>query len=162
VGRSSKGMKRTVLAIGLACGCQSDRHFHTVAVYEAPGSSCLIRMEADGVVRSGADLSDQSSAILTVGATTAPGFAGHARVNLRVTLRQGQVHLGSESTVQGTLPSRTREALVSLLSEAGCAPVSEEVEEVWSAIEGVLFGPKGTLMSGQTSVLKVLSTSFDR
>jgi hypothetical protein len=119
-------------------------------------------MEADGVVRSGADLSDQSSAILTVGATTAPGSAGHARVNLRVTLRQGRVHLGSESTVQGTLPSRTREALVSLLSEAGCAPVSEEVEEVWSAIEGVLFGPKGTLMSGQTSVLRVLSTSFDR
>ena len=79
-----------------------------------------------------------------------------------MTMRQGQVHLGSELHVQGTLPSRTREALFSLLSDAGCAPVSEEVEEVWSAIEGVLFGPNGTLMSGQTSVLKVLSTSFGR
>jgi len=152
--------RTTVLTIGLACGCQSDRHFHTVAVYEAPGSSCLIRMEADGVVRSGADLSDQSSVILTVGATTPPGSAGHTRVNLRVTMRQGQVDLGSESYAQGTLPSRTREALFSLLSDAGCAPVSEEMEEVWSAIEGVLFGPKGTLMSGQTRVLKVVSTSF--
>jgi hypothetical protein len=155
--------RATVLAIGLACGCQSDRHFHTVAVYEAPGSGCSIRMEADGVVRSGADLSDESSATLTVGAaTTTPGSAGHPRINLQVTLRQGQVHLGSELYVQGTLPSGIREALFSLLSDAGCAPVSEEVEEVWSAMEGVLFGPKGTLMSGQTSVLKVLSTSFGR
>ena len=154
--------RSAVLVIGLACGCQSDRHFLTVAVYEAPGSGCLIRMEADGVVHSGADLSDESSATLTVGATTPPGSAGHARISLRVTLREGQVYLGSDSTVQGTLPSRTREALFSLLSEAGRAPVSGVVEEVWSAIEGVLFGPKGTLMSGQTSVLKVLSTSFDR
>ena len=113
-------------------------------------------------MRSGADLSDQSTAILTFGPTTSPSSADRIPVTHQVTLRNGQVLFGNELYAQGTLPSRRREGLSSLLSNAGCSPVSEEVEELWSAIEGVLFGPKGTLMSGQTSVLKVLSTSFGR
>ena len=116
-------------------------------------------MEARGIVRSGADLSDQASAVVTCRSTTAP--AGRAPVTLQVALAQGRVLFGDEFHVQGTLPTRSREALASALSNAGCSPVPGEVEELWSAIEGVLFGPKATLMSGQTKVLNVLSTSFD-
>jgi len=40
--------KYTALPVmALACACQRDYHFHTIAIYEAPGSSCSIRMEAD-------------------------------------------------------------------------------------------------------------------
>ena len=118
-------------------------------------------MEARGIVRSGADLSDQASAVVTCRSTTAPTAAGRAPVTLQVALAQGRVLFGDEFHVQGTLPTRSREALASALSNAGCSPVPREVEELWSAIEGVLFGPKATLMSGQTKVLNVLSTSFD-
>jgi len=162
-GAGDGNVRRCVfLMVAFSFACQGDRHFHTVAVYGAPGSSCSIRMEANGVVRSGADLSDQSTGILFFDATTSPSSPGRKPVTLQVALRNGQVQFGNEIYVQGTLPSRSREVLTSLLSDAGCSPVSEEVEELWSAIEGVLFGPKGTLMSGQTSVLNVLSTSFGR
>ena len=161
-GRERRGARTiALLALAVSSACQSDRPFHAVAVYDAPDSGCSVRMEARGVVRSGRDLSDQAAATLTIRSTTAQRSAGPAPVTVQVALAQGRVLFGDEFQVQGTLPTRSREALASVLSNAGCSPVPDEVEELWSAIEGVLFGPKATLMSGQTKVLSVLSTSFD-
>ena len=39
---------------------------------------------------------------------------------------------------------------------------TEEVDELASATEGVLAGRKGTLMSGQSKCLRVVSTAFHR
>jgi hypothetical protein len=47
------------------------------------------------------------------------------------------------------------------LSDAGYAVHADELEELVSATEGVLYGPKGTLMSGQSRCLRVVSTHFD-
>jgi len=38
----------------------------------------------------------------------------------------------------------------------------DELDELVAATEGVLLGPKGTLMAGQSKWLKVVSTTFDR
>jgi hypothetical protein len=69
---------------------------------------------------------------------------------LRIALRQGQVELAGG---EGALPR--------LLTDAGYPVLPEELEELSSAVYGVLLGPKGTLMSGQTKVLTVVSTTFD-
>jgi hypothetical protein len=39
--------------------------------------------------------------------------------------------------------------------------VPEELDELVSATYGVLLGPQGTLMPGQTKALKVVSVAFD-
>jgi hypothetical protein len=151
-----------LLVTAFSCACHGERHFHSVAVYEAPRSGCSIRMEADGVVSPGADLSDRSAAVVTFGTTTSAVQAARAPVVVQVSLWQGQVQFGSDVYAQGASPTRGREVLSSRMSDAGCSPAPEESLELWAAIEGVLFGPKGTLMPGQTTLLKVRSTSFDR
>jgi len=50
-----------------------------------------------------------------------------------------------------------------LLQQAGYAaspPI--EVRDVYRAIAGALFGPKATLMEGQTHALRVLATTFSQ
>jgi hypothetical protein len=49
-----------------------------------------------------------------------------------------------------------------LLSDQGYTVFPDEVEELVSAAEGVVLGPKATLMSGQSKVLRVISTTFER
>jgi hypothetical protein len=71
------------VAMVLLCACQRDYSFHTVAVYDAPASRCSVRMEAKGVVRAGADLSDQSTGLLEVHPMAEAGPA-RAPVTLRV------------------------------------------------------------------------------
>ena len=119
-------------------------------------------MEANGTVRGGADLSDQSSAVLTFRASSASRSAARDPVTLQVALRDGQVQIGGGLERPALAPGQGGGVLSPLLSEAGCSPVSDELEELWSATEGVLLGPKGTLMSGQTRVLVVHSTTFAR
>jgi hypothetical protein len=158
----------SVVLFVLASACQRDRRFQTVAVYEAPRSGCLIRVEASGVVRAGADLSQQSSARVAFGpksdsSSRAGQDSSVPRAGaLDVAFQDGYVRFGSESYMQGSAPRWTLDALSSLLSGAGCSPDAAEAEELLSAIEGVLFGPKGTKMSGQTRALKVVSTAFER
>lgn len=152
-------MRTVILLAILAPACQKDHTFHTTAVYEAPARHCAMRIEAQGRVRGGADLSAQSSAIVTF-EPIVPHPSAAARVSLPAALEQGQVQIGDDTRPQGSPPAARREALSARLIGAGCAPVPEEVDELVSAIEGALLGPKATLMEGQTKVLSVGSTSF--
>jgi hypothetical protein len=51
--------------------------------------------------------------------------------------------------------------LSGLLSDRGYAVYPDELDELFSATQGALLGPKGTLMSGQSKYLRVISTSFE-
>jgi hypothetical protein len=116
-------------------------------------------MEASGVVRGGADVSEHARGTLTVQGVS--GSAGRGPVASNVALRDARVLFGDSEIAEG-VAGQAGETLSGQLANAGCAPVQEEVDELVSATEGVLRGPKGTLMSGQTKTLRVLSTAFDR
>jgi len=149
-----------LVAALLLSGCEGDRQVHTVAVYEAPLSRCTVRMEARGVVRAVADMSQQSSVVVTWQSASGPAVAGP--FSIQAALRQGQVEFGDEPSAKGAWPARGGEVFSRLLSTAGYSPVPEELEELLSATYGVLLGPKGTLMPGQTRALRVVSVTFDR
>ena len=155
----------------LLSGCQRDYRFHTVAVYEAPLGRYLIRIEGEGVVRAGHDLSQQASGRLTVFPSSGPllGIGPAASrdrspvpVAIAFALRGSQVHYGDDLQPDGTPPEPGLQVLSRLLSTAGYAVHADELEELVSAAEGVLLGPKGTLMAGQSRTLRVVSTTFQR
>jgi hypothetical protein len=147
-------------ALSLLSGCEGDHPFHTVAVYEAPRSGYTVRMEASGVVLSGADMSEESSAVLAF--AKGPGGESASPVTIRLGLWRGRFRFGDDVEFDGTWHARSEEVLSRLLRDAGFLFVPEELTETLSAAEGVLLGPKGTLMSGQTIALKVVSVKFDR
>jgi hypothetical protein len=147
-------------ALALLIACERDHPFHTVALYEAPRGHYSIRIDGKGAIRAGDDMSRQSSGLLTVSPSGAPGPARPAPVAVEIALRGGQVRFGNEWLADGS--GVDQGARVSrLLSDTGYSVHPDELEELVSATEGVLLGPKGTLMSGQTRVLRVISTTFD-
>jgi hypothetical protein len=148
--------------IAVLCGCQRGYRFHTVAVYEAPRGGYSIRIEGQGIVRAGHDISLQSSGLLTVSPSSKSGLVDPAPVTVELALRGSQVHYGADVPVGAMPPDPGAKVLSRLLSDGGYAVHAEELEEVVSATEGVLYGPKGTLMSGQSKWLRVVSTTFDR
>jgi hypothetical protein len=159
--------KKVVRGLGVAlililAACQRDYRFHTVAVYEAPRGHYSIRIDGQGVVRAGHDISQQSFGLLTVSPSSASRATGPAPVALKVALRGSQVYFGDGLLVEGASPEPGAQVVSRLLSDAGYAVDAGELDEVVSATEGVLFGPKGTLMSGQGRCLRVVSTSFER
>ncbi len=79
-----------------------------------------------------------------------------------VALRGSQVHYGDDLLPEGTRPEPGAQVLARLLSDRGYAVNADELDELASATEGVLLGPKGTLMSGQSRCLRVVSTTFHR
>jgi hypothetical protein len=151
-----------IAAMVLPWACQRDYSFRTVAEYQAPRSGYSIRIDAQGLVRAGADVSERSSGVVAIWATNRPGQPDRSAFTFSVALRQGRVRFGPESLVEGSWPGRHEEAPSHFLSDAGLFVVPEEMQELSSAVEGALLGPKGTLMAGQTKVLDVVSTTFER
>jgi hypothetical protein len=150
-----------VAVIALLSACQRDYQFQTVAVYEAPRGRYSIRIDGQGVVRAGHDMSQQSFGLLTL-SPSSEGPADRAPVAVTVALRGSQLHYGDDLLAEGVRPEPGAQVLSRLLSDGGYTVYADELGELVSAIEGVLLGPKGTLMSGQTRCLKVVSTTFDR
>jgi hypothetical protein len=157
-------MRRTVAAVSLvvAGGCQTDHAFETVAVYEAPRSACAIRIQASGVVPAGHDVTSEARGTLVLGPQRSAERGGRPVAILPIALREGRVEVTSSHGEQGNAASRDHGFLSRLVAEAGCWPAAAEVEELATAIEGVLRGPKTTLMEGQSRALRVVSTTFDR
>ena len=146
----------------LVVGCQAEHTFATVAAYEAPRSGCVIRIEGAGIVRAGHDVSSEAGGTLMLGARRPPDGGARGPTVLQIALREGRVEVASVRGVEGDAAGRDHEFLSRLVAQAGCAPVAEEIDELATAIEGVLRGPKGTLMEGQSRALRVVSTTFDR
>lgn len=131
--------------------------FDTVAVYEAPVSGYRIEIHGQGVVRSGHDLSEHGSGtatILPLGASSAQPieftFTGFEQAEFTI-----------EGLKRGQISRRGVEEFAAVLASAGYRSLSEaEVRETHAVINGVLSGPKGTTMEGQSKSLRVVSTHF--
>jgi hypothetical protein len=132
-----------------------------VAVYEAVHGGYSARIDCKGVVRGGHDISEQASGVVTVSPSGA-GPTGPVPITVEVTRRNNRVQFGNDLLPDGSEPDPSSVVVSGLLVRAGYSVYLDELEELASAIEGVLAGPKGTPMSGQTKVLKVVSTTFDR
>jgi hypothetical protein len=149
-------------AVALLCACEQDYRFHTVAVYEATRGHYSIRIEGSGVVDAGHDLSQRSSGVLTVSPVGASAPAAPAPVSVDIVLRGSQMQFSTEWQADDPGPARGAAMVSRLLSDRGYSVFPDELEELVSAAEGVLLGPKATLMSGQSKVLRVVSTTFRR
>jgi hypothetical protein len=95
------------------------------------------------VDRAGDDLSHRSRAEVTI----APIGDGGSHIEFSVALPD---------------PRPTNAAIAKRLTDAGFATDGEDLAESVRAIGGALAGPKGTLMDGQTSVLRVVVVTFRR
>jgi hypothetical protein len=143
------------LTVALALACQRDYRFHTLARYEAPAGRYQVEIHAQGLVRAGADLSAESSGAVEF--RPLPASFGH-RGRLDVRSAEGQTF---EVDLLGSRPCQETGGLARLLGEWGYSGLSpDEVAETCRAIEGAILGPKGTLMAGQTTSLRVLETTF--
>jgi len=156
------GNRGLIAVMVFLSACQQDYRFRTVAIYEAPRGHYSIRIDGEGVVRAGHDISQQSFGVLTVSPSSGSGPLDPVPVTVKLALRGSQVHFGDELPVEGASPASGAQVLSRLLSDGGYAVYADELDELVSATEGVLLGPKGTLMSGQSRCLRVVSTSFDR
>jgi hypothetical protein len=159
--RSPAAYAAAVLLVALLSACQRDYQFKTTAIYVAPRGGYAIRIEGQGIVRAGHDVSQSASGRFTISPSRPPAPASLPPVTADV-LRQDNELLLERNPIPGGLSSKTGIDVVSqLLSAGGYSVYLDEIEELVRAVEGVLSGPKGTLMSGQTKVLEVISTTFD-
>lgn len=97
---------------------------------------------ATGTLASGADLSERST--------------GHARVCPSGAMG---VQLDLPLLAPGASVAPDAAALNGPLAAAGYPVDAREVEELSAALAGVLSGPKGTRMQGQTSALHVIDVT---
>jgi hypothetical protein len=144
----------SLVAAALAAACQGDRPFKTSAVYEAAPERCTMRLETQGVVRAGDDLARDAEGRLTLSSSAQAPAA--APLDAIVALRSGNLTMDGE-------PGPGVDTLLAVnLTAVGCDLTPAEQAELRKAIEGVLLGPKGTLMEGQTKALRVVSVKFER
>ena len=153
--------RAVVAVVCLACllACQRDYRFKTHARYEAPLAHLQISIEASGLVRAGADLSEAATARVRIGPIPpAPG----PLVELTITLPDRLAYwVNGGPTGRGSWPPRSGAGLAELLRVIGYGSLPpDELAEMERAIAGALAGPKATLMGGQTRTLLVLETSF--
>ena len=156
-------MKRlfAVLVVLALDGCRSTATgypFHSRGVYEAPRSGYRFEVLGEGHVAPGEDVTSTGSGVvrLCVGATA-------LTLHVSASASAARYELG---TTKGSVPwtPRDREAsLRTLLGKAGAARLdAAEIEESVRAVDGVLAGPKGTLLGGQTRSLGVVTTTLAR
>lgn len=129
-----------LIALLPLAACFSDTPFCTTAEYMAPRSGFTLWVAAQGTVAFGEDLSQASSGTVRICPT---GPAG--------TMLDFSVLNAKTST------SPDAKALLASLTASGFTADAGEVEEASRAIAGVLAGPKGTILPGQSKVLRVRS-----
>jgi hypothetical protein len=153
------------LALGSCNTTATGYPFHSRAVYEAPHSGFRVEVLASGSVAAGADLSSSGS-----GSARFCPLSGSTAVALTLELKAGagrvSVELAGTPPAKSTAPWSARDASATLATELGRAGYRHldrsELEESARAIDGVMAGPKGTLLRGQTRALGVLSTTLSR
>jgi hypothetical protein len=145
-----------VIALPLMAACGRGPYtFATSAVYEAPKGQCRLEISAGGTVAAGADLSTDGRASGTIRRTG--NRAGSHRSPLTVEMNGGWIELNGRRETKDQLT-----ALGEAATEAGCALDGAELDEMLKAATNVIYGPKGTLMDGQTKAIVAVSTRFDR
>ncbi|MEZ4227083.1 MAG: hypothetical protein R3B13_39460 [Polyangiaceae bacterium] len=158
-------MKRlcALLVVLGASGCRTTATgypFHSRGVYEAPKSAYRVEVLGEGRVAAGADVTSAGS-----GLARFCSAAGAVPLTLKVsgTASTASYELGP---TRGSVAwaGRSREAsLRMLLGKAGLSHFdAAELDESIRAIDGMLAGPKGTLLAGQTRSLRVVTTRLSR
>ena len=122
----------------MACG--GGYRFETRAHYTAPASGLDVSINAAGSVASGADLSEHSTADVTIAPVGRSGSPLHLTLGLPAP--------GGRTPIAGRL------------RDAGLIASPAEMEEIDRAVDCALRGPKATLMPGQTRVLRVIDVRF--
>jgi hypothetical protein len=122
--------------------CTSGRRFKTHVKYAAPKGLFEVVIEASGFMKPLSDTAYQSRAEIDV---TPVGLG--SGVPLHVTM---------------TLPAAPgARKLSELVREAGLWAHEDELSELDRVVDLALFGPKTTLVAGQTRALRVVETKFD-
>lgn len=134
--------------------------FRTVAIYEAPQSGFSIEITGRGIVRSGRDLSDSAE-----GTAVIRPLEGIPARRVTLTLAgfewaEFAIEDGQEGGISRS-PRDGPDVLARLLRSAGYAAREDEIRETHEVINGVLSGPKGTTLDGQSDILRVVSVTFD-
>ena len=144
-----------VMLLLVITGCRGPYTFATTAVYDAPKGQCRLEISAGGTVAGGADLSADGRATGTI--RRAENRAGSHRSPLSVEMKSGWTELNGHRETKDQLT-----ALREAATEAGCSLEGAELDEMLKAAINVVYGPKGTLMEGQTRSIVAVSTRFDR
>lgn len=143
-------------------GCQRDYRFQSRAVYEAPQNKYRLEVEATGVVVAGDDLSRTHRGSVRLWATDKRQEDSPLRMRIRHNRDVVEYELPDGRT--GTAVWNWKEAessLAGLLAHAEFEiRAANEVAETVRVINGVMAGPKGTVMPGQTDVLNVIDVNF--
>jgi hypothetical protein len=139
LGRESALLLCVLTAMTWAAGCRGDYRFETHARYRAPVGGFDLVFHANGTVRSGADISSESSSSVRIEPL-------------------GKTGLPIELTV--SLPGNPGGIVVDAIRSAGYPATGGELDEVTMVVNGVLAGSKGTRVEGQTRALTVIETSF--
>ena len=138
-----------IVAAVLAAACQTDRPFRTSAEYEASAGRCTMRLQTHGVVRAGDDLARDAEGRLSL--SSGAQARGAPSVEAIVALRSGDL------VMDGAVGTGIDTLLAVNLTSVGCELTPAEQAEFRKALEGALTGPKGTLMAGQATTLRVVS-----
>ena len=159
-------MQRRLAAFGFAlalvlAGCwPRDYRFEATGSYRAPRSGLVLEGVASGLVPAGRDASRDYEGRFRL----RPEGGDAAGIDLVLSSRtpyECQV-VGRGG---GRLPWRSSNAGRSLAKELERAGISgsepEELDELARAMSGLVAGPKGALLEGQTDVLEVVEVRLD-
>jgi hypothetical protein len=143
----------------LAGGCL-DHDFCTLAAYEAPKTGCRIFVFSKGVVKAGRDLSEDFDGSARICPT-----AGASGKDLKLTITAMEKARYEMADGSGGVLAWTwkdfPETLKTLFRKAGYPARDEtEIMEIGRVINGVMSGPKGTVLEGQTAILNVLEVDY--
>ena len=150
-----------IILVFLMMNCFGDSHFSTYAEYKAPKSGFIIRIMANGIVPSGHDLSETyTGRVLICPVLTETGKGIQLFLNDREAINYTIFETSMTGEDQWNWKTAL-EKLNSFLLLAGYKDLDDlEIREAISAINGVMAGPKGTIMAGQSQVLQVLEVDY--
>jgi len=138
-------------------GCDSERPFHSEAIYQAPKAGYEMTISATGVVPVGADIVDVPSG--NVEFRPLANQQGKKRMSLVVQSEtNASYQFDGENAAAVEWDFRTRKAIFNeILTQAGYNQLNaDEIEESLEVMYGVLYGPKAAPLKGQTEFLQVI------
>ncbi len=128
------------LPVAALVACDADRSFCSVAIYEAPRSEYRLAVAARGIIEANHDLAARSTSEVRV-----CSIAGNAQ-------RHDIAWTPSDRRTRNL-----RDELARRLDTAGYRRLDEqELEDSAKVVAGILSGPKGTRLGGQTGSLKLV------
>ncbi len=154
-----------ISALSVMGGCSRlfDNAFCTFADYEATGSGFRVQVFGGGRVKFGHDLSAQSEGIAQV---CPAGDAKRSVIKISMKNQGSTEKIDYEigGAAKGTAGWTWRDSastLEDLLQRAGYETMdADEIKETTQVISGVLYGPKGTTLKGQSKFLKVIAVDY--